>query len=183
MAQKRIRPVENNKHKGKTYAILLQKYNDAMNNGFYGEAELIVYAFLEDRLRAFLYYCDTINTKNSNNINEIAERIYGREANIKNISTKTDVILKILKSCNNPEFSDDDYMCHLRKVFKYSINITEMKKQISKINKWCEYRNEVVHALFNKDLEDLRSGYKNHVEEGYLLARYIDQVVLKIKNV
>ena len=50
-------------------------YNDAMNNGFYGEAELIVYAFLEDRLRAFLYYCDTINTKNSNNINEIAERM------------------------------------------------------------------------------------------------------------
>ena len=36
---------------------------------------------------------------------------------------------------------------------------------------------------FNKDLEDLRSGYKNHVEEGYLLVRYIDQVVSKIKNV
>ena len=81
-----IKRVENNKNKGKTYSELIRKYNDAISNEFYGEAELIVYAFLEDRLRSFIYYSDLIDSFNSNRINENAEGIYGKDLDIKDIS-------------------------------------------------------------------------------------------------
>ena len=51
MDKPKIERVKNGKNKGKTYSELISKYNDAIKNGFYGEAELIVYAYLEDRLR------------------------------------------------------------------------------------------------------------------------------------
>ena len=49
-----IKSVDNNKSKGKTYTELINMYNKAMSNGFYGEAEIIVYAFIEDRLKSLL---------------------------------------------------------------------------------------------------------------------------------
>lgn len=54
MKEPLIKRVDDNTSKGKTYSALLRKYKEAMENGFYGEAELVVYAFLEDRLRPFL---------------------------------------------------------------------------------------------------------------------------------
>jgi hypothetical protein len=36
--------------------------------------------------------------------------------------------------------------------------------------------------MFNKDLEALRAGYKEHVEEGYLLGRYVDSQVQALKR-
>ena len=48
---------------------------------------------------------------------------------------------------------------------------------MNKIEKWSSYRNEIVHAMFNKDLEALRAGYKEHVEEGYHLGGYVDSQI------
>lgn len=64
----KIKPVENNQSKGKTYANLMANYKNAMEQEFYGEAELIVYAFIEDRLKAFLYYSDALNARNSKEV-------------------------------------------------------------------------------------------------------------------
>ena len=41
----------------------------------------------------------------------------------------------------------------------------------------------MIHGLFNKDLEDLHSGYKDHVETGYQLARKLDSYVEQLKRV
>ena len=182
MSQPKIKLVENNKKKGKTYRNLIAKYNDAMTSGFYGEAELIVYAFMEDRLRSFLYYFGALKSNNRRYINEDMVELYGKSVKVDKISTKIDIIESLFKACNDKSINND-FTCDARKIIKYAINPGEVKRTLRQIKKWCEYRNEVVHGLFNKDLNDLRMGFEEHVNEGYLLARQVDRYVEMIKKV
>lgn len=178
----KIKQVQNNKSKGKTYTKLLTKYNEAMENGYYGEAELIVYAFLEDRLRALIYHYGALDARNSREINEKMSSVYGRPVRIDNISAKIDVIKCILDVSQN-DSCNDEFTAEIKTIVKYSAPPTEIKRTLSEIKKWCDYRNEITHAMFNKDIEDLRSGYEEHVKEGYLLARQIDKYVAGVKRV
>ena len=80
---------------------------------------------------------------------------------------------------------DDDkneYEMFLSTVYGVSQNIPKLKKSLDAILKWCGYRNEVVHAMFHKDLDALRACYKEHVEEGFRLAREIDSAVTALKR-
>lgn len=182
MAQK-IKPVESNKSKQKTYAKIMGKYKRAVENGFYGEAELIVYAYMEDRLRSFIYYSDGLDRWNSKTINENLKNVCGDVGSINDIGTKINIIKKLIRESKSSGTSKDEYIKNLGKVYKYAFNATEFKALLNKIDKWREYRNEVVHALLNKDLEDLHSTYKGHVEEGYGLARELDNIVNRLKRV
>ena len=182
MNKPKIKRVDNGKNKSKTYAELISKYNNAIENGFYGEAELIVYAYLEDRLRAFIYYSDLISSFNCNAINENAVELYGEPLDIKNITGK----IKLIRKALNVHQLDTQDMSplekDLNKCYSTVLKVGEMKKYLDKIDKWCGYRNEIVHALFNKDLNDLRQHYKEHVEKGFDLARYIDNQVVALKR-
>ena len=48
---------------------------------------------------------------------------------------------------------------------------------VKEIENWRQYRNQIVHAMFSKDIEVLRSNYKEHVEQGYQFGRYVDRQV------
>lgn len=183
MGQPKIKQVEDNYKKGNTYAKLIEQYNLALKEGFYGEAELIVYAFLEDRLRSFLYYSNGLDHWNSAYINENMQKIYGGELRIYDIGCKLTMIEAALKIAETEAADEnDDYYVFLRTVYNISIDIGEFKKTIKQIRKWCNYRNEIIHAMFNKDLDALRSGFKEHVEKGFELARVVDANVRKLKN-
>ena len=182
MKEPKIKRVGNNRNKGKTYAALMHNYKVAMENGYYGEAELIVYAFIEDRLRSFLYYSGLLEPYNSTHINDYGTVIYGQDACINNISVKIDIIKKAFKACSDSNLKND-FIKELKRNYRVSVNIPEFRGKLNKVSKWCEYRNEIVHGIFNKDLESLRSGYQSHVEDGYQLGRYIDQQVQKLKEV
>ena len=182
MKEPLIKRVSNNKSKGRTYSTLLGKYKEAIENGYYGEAELVVYAFMEDRLRSFLYYSDLIDNINSNKITENAELINGGELDIKNISSKIQLIRKALKVCSLKADEMSPFEKSLKRRYNTAIKIGELKKALKQIEKWCKYRNEIVHALFNKDLEDLRKGYEQHVRDGMQLARYFDSQVQSLKK-
>lgn len=182
MKEPKIKRVDSNKSKGKTYKALIEKYNDAMQNGYYGEAELIVYAFLEDRLRAFIYYSGLIDNRNANKVNENGVEIIGEEIEIKNITNKIKLIGKSLDLCSKNASELTNFQGSLRRCYKATVKVGEMKKSLDKIDKWCKYRNEIVHGLFNKDLNALRAGFKEHIEEGFELARYIDSQVSKLKT-
>lgn len=183
MGKPRIKPVSSNASKNKTYASLIKKYNDAMSSEYYGEAELIVYEFLEDRLRSFIYYSDLIDTWNGKKINENAIALYGGEASINNISTKVEVIIAALNICTKNDSEQSDFEKSLIMAYNYSINHREFVVALKKIIKWCNYRNEIVHAMFNKDIIALREGYAEHVKEGFELARYVDKQVQELKKV
>ena len=71
MARKlQIERAKNSKDKQQTYAKFLGIYKQSVEQGYYGEAELIVYAYMEDRLRALLYYIEAIDTRDVIEINE-----------------------------------------------------------------------------------------------------------------
>ena len=177
----KIKPVESNKSKGKTYRVLMAQYKNAMENGYYGEAELIAYAYIEDRLKAFLYYSDALNSRNATSINENMSEIMGLQKGINNISDKIEVIRSAFKACNQTK-NDNPYVQHLKTVYRVSIDIPEMKSKMKELEKWCAYRNEIIHAVFNKDMDALHLIYKDHVEKGFSLGRYFDHQVALLAN-
>ena len=177
----KIEPVDNTYDKRNTYQHLICQYRKAMAKGFYGEAELIVYAFLEDRLRSFLYHIDAIDRRNSRGINENMEVIFGECKNIDSINTKLDIIEKTLKLVNKNDIKSE-YSKELARLYHIGLNVSDFRSTIKKIRKWTGYRNEIVHAMFNKNIDALRAGYKEHVEEGFSYARYIDQQVENISK-
>lgn len=182
MKEIKIKPVENNKSKGKTYTALMKNYKEAMENGYYGEAELVVYAFLEDRLRAFLYYSEVLDRRNSKFTNDDFALLYGDNLDISNISSKIKAVRTLLKACSSDMYKDNPFVVSLKRNYSYAINSAELKNRLKKIDIWCDYRNEIVHAMFNKDLDALRNGFKEHVEKGYELGRYIDKQVSMLKR-
>ena len=60
-----VKAVTNNHEKYRTYKEHLTKYNLAMENEFYFEAMIIIYAMMEDRLTSFLYHIDAIKSMES----------------------------------------------------------------------------------------------------------------------
>ncbi len=177
-----IKQVKCNKDKGKTYAELMDLYNDAISNGYLGEAELIVYAFIEDRLKALLSYLELTDVDRLT-LNEKARSVYkGKKTDLRDLSTKLDLVSDLITACRK-ENEDNEYIVYIRKVFSYSVDIGNLNEIIRRIRTWGRYRNEIVHGIFNKDLAALRAGYKEHVEEGYKLARLVDKYVRRIKSV
>lgn len=67
--QKKIEIVKDNKDKQLTYQKQMGRYKKALDNKFYFEAMLIVYAMLEDRLHSFLYYIGAFRNANDRNLN------------------------------------------------------------------------------------------------------------------
>ena len=53
---------------------------------------------------------------------------------------------------------------------------------IKEIEEWCSYRNEIVHALMNKNLESMESELKEKAEAGMRLASRIDLQERMIKK-
>ena len=121
---------------------------------------------------------------NSNKLNEKAAIINGGvlDMDIKNISSKIQIIQYALKTCSMKADEMTPFEKNLEKRYKSSVKVGEMQKTLKHIDKWCKYRNEVIHALFNKDLGDLRKGYEQHVKEGMKLARCVDDQVKSLKN-
>ena len=103
--EKMIKPVKNNVEKQAAYRVQLGRYRKALNNEFYFEALLIVYAMLEDRMRSFLYYIGAVRQFNSEKLNvdktkSILRMLYfgsekaaaNRKINFENISVKETLI-------------------------------------------------------------------------------------------
>lgn len=170
-----------------TYRNIIEKYNKAIENGFYFEAIFIGYALIDDRLKSFIYHLNLIDVyrgRKSNNLqldNELKIILkYDKDSiNIRNISTKIFIIKKILAHLKNNEkrYSYEDMFKQLD-----NLNINEVLKKLKEIQNWSEYRNELVHALMNKDNETLN---KIVIEKAKLVEsyfRYIDKQVTILKK-
>lgn len=175
-----IKRARNNKEKQQTYSRFIGVYKQSIAEGFYGEAEIIVYAFLEDRLRSFMYYTELINRRSARKVNEKTETLIGEFKCLNGITSKINVIESSMKKCSKVETDYDTHASFLANVYKY-INKTDFRKCLEDIRQWCNYRNEVVHGLFEKDLDDLYKGYREHVAEGFILARTLDKYVQELK--
>jgi len=193
---RQIIPVKDNKDKANTYKTLMTKYSKAVENECFFEAMLIVYAFLEDRLRSYLFYIGALKATTSikfdnevikKEIKSIVDTFSGDDKpnlGITNISGK----IRIVKSVNRWYKEDcinadsNGYLTELAECLDTLVDADEMLDVLEKLDTWCEYRNEVIHSVLNKNLESLYSDLGNRVETGMEYGRIIDKQVSALKR-
>ena len=184
MSEKMIKSVSDNVSKQRTYKKLLGRYKLAIKNEFYFEAMLIVYAMLEDRLRSMLYYMGVLvnrekllfHKKTKNQVQDIVS-MYQSDSkttrSMKNITGKMEIIEAMLKWSTECENVEDRYLLLLKSALE-TIDIGAMLETLDCLEGWLKYRNEVIHASMNKDIDSLFSDLPEKIEEGMRCARLID---------
>lgn len=195
-SERKIEPVKNNADKGKTYQEHTKKYNRAIKSECYFEALLITYAMMEDRLRSYLYYLGCLKSRSSykfdNNkirkdIKSLVDQYSGesvRDLGITSITGKMRIVKSVQiwfkQGCQNPEKSV--YLEELASCIDVNGDSQEMLDTLDKLRDWCDYRNEIIHALLNKNLDSLYQELPQRAEDGMVLARMIDKHVRRLKS-
>ena len=196
MTERQIKPVKDNKDKQRTYRENIGKYRLAVKHGFYFEAMLIDYAMLEDRLRSFLYHIGGLKTKDSHKfdnknvkkylkpiVSEYKEKDESDTFIIKSISGKMTIIKATLNWAAYVEHAPEEkYLKTLKSQYESALDIKGMLDALEDVRKWCDYRNEVIHALMNKNLESLDEQLEEQAIKGMEVARYIDAQIKQLKK-
>ena len=191
-----IKPVKDNIDKQNSYRENLRRYNKAMQEGFYLEAILIDYAILEDRLRSYIYHLGLLNTKDSYKANGTKAKKslkgiisdYKRNNendnfNINSISGKIKIIRCTLLWAEQEVFDKEDkYLKALRDQYDRYLDVDGLLATLSEIDSWREYRNEIIHSLFNKNTYSLNEDIAIQAERGMMLARFVDNQVKCLKR-
>ena len=188
MSERMIEPVKSNTEKALTYCQMKGRYNKAMKEGFYFEAVAIDYAMIEDRLRSFLYHIGVLNTRESAKSDvketkkfhiEIYNNFFDKKftgLDLKNISAKYGLIRAVLNWVTTTEGAEGKYQIKLKYACE-SLDAEDVFNCIDKLEKWCDYRNEIIHGLMNKKVESLYSELAEKADEGMKLATKIDAYV------
>ena len=191
-----IDPVKNNTDKQNTYRTNISRYNKAMKEGFLLEALLIDYALMEDRLRSFLYHIGLLNTRSSTKMNgkkaksslrDIVKEYKENDENdyfiLDTISGKMKIIRCTLKWADQEDYDrTDKYLAALRQQYDRYVDVDGLLMTLDEIAKWCEYRNEVIHALLNKSTDSLDERLEVQAKKGMELARFLDGQVKCVKR-
>ena len=77
---------------------------------------------------------------------------------------------------------DDKYLLALRRQYDKYIDTGSLMETLSDIEDWCAYRNEIIHALMNKSIEDVELGLAEKAAYGMRLCRELDSQVDRLKN-
>ena len=193
---RQIKPVTDNLDKQRTYAENIRRYNKAMKEGFYFEALLIDYAMIEDRLRSFIYHIGGLKTRDEhkiskgyakNKLSEIVEKhkVEGESKGlgITSLSGKMKIVrATLIWSTELESTPDDKYLRILKSQYEGQLDIGGILDTLEKIREWCDYRNEVIHALMNKSVESVDERIADQAAKGMVLARYLDSQVKNLKK-
>lgn len=186
----KIVSVNDNNEKKITYQELNKNLKSAYENNNYHEIINLSYAMIEDRLKTILdllyviedrnknpYPCDYIDRILRNLLNYKDDPDKKKIYKINNISTKLNIIEKIIKSK-----SDNEYIKDCKKIIDKNIGINVLLNWIEEVRKWTKIRNEIVHCSFNKNIDSLTDNLKTCAQEGYILANCIKKYSNKLKD-
>lgn len=187
--------VKNNQEKYQRYHKYMDRLKKARENGFYLEGVFILYAMMEDRLSAFLFHAGVTNSQRTQMtstqpikslIREILEIEDGKGIQIQKIGNKIKSARMILQWSQGykPDDSARDYLAELHRQVQRSARREELPAALDCLQEWCDSRNELVHALLNKNLENQEELFHRLVEEGCVLSRKLDNFVrsFKVRN-
>jgi hypothetical protein len=192
MVQK-FQSVTNNQEKFETYKIQMERFNHAKDQGFYLEGIFILYAMLEDRLSSFLYYAGVVNqnrdglTKNNEvrpDLEVMLSSLGNKKYRISNISNKISIFQQIMAYTTTTPANDSSIGYHfvLNNQIKKTKGQEEMISLLDDISKWCQARNELVHALLNKNVDRQKEKLLSLIEEAFLYCRQLDNFVRAFKR-
>jgi hypothetical protein len=186
-----IKKVINNKDKELTYRELNKKCKLALLNNEYETLLLYSYAMIEDRLLSMLHYLYVIDRYSesllpNDDIDKIIRPLlkYNNESDkskvykINNITTK----INILKIFNKKNKDISPYINDCYRIIDHNIKIDYLKDYFKRLNNWIRIRNEIIHASFNKNINDLNNQLKDSSIEGYNLAKEISKYANSIKD-
>ena len=81
-----------------------------------------------------------------------------------------------------PNNETSEYLKVLAECIDLNVDSNEMLDTLNQLRDWCDYHNEVIHSLMNKNLESLYKELSVRADDGFLLARIIDRSVHKLKK-
>ena len=194
MPKCQIRQANTNMERQETYKYLIARYRRSVKEGFYFEALMIAYAMQEDRLKSLLYYAGTFDNRNTIKVSKKTEKDlrfllrkrYGEKERL--VLTTITGKIKLLESllfwsetAIETECECNEYLISVKRLFE-SVDIAALKEILDNLQKWLEYRNEVIHASMNKNITGLYDNIENKVEQGMEYARELDIHVKAIKK-
>ena len=187
--------VSNNTEKYFNYKDQMDRLKKARAEGFYLESIFIIYAMLEDRLSAFLYYTGVSNNTRDRLTSTKAVRpqldqvlCVGNKPNfsLNKVSTKSKLIKELLLWSDAYEAKDNskEYLDILCNQVNRAGRKAEVVAILAGIEAWCKARNELVHALLNKKLDGQEETLKQLVEAGLQYSRKLENFVrsFKVRN-
>ena len=188
-----IDSVKNNQEKFKTYKEIMGCLSKAIKAGFYYEAILIDYALLEDRLVSYLYHMGIIGERDKLKIGTKRKKelkpillSYNQKADnlrLKNISTKIMIVKTLLlwASETTEDLSRNKYLKTLKSRCE-SVDVDGVVEILDSLDKWRDYRNEIIHCLMSKSTYSIDSTLKEQVLNGRDYARFLDAQLRIIKR-
>ncbi len=188
-----IEKVSDGEEKRMTFSAMVKQHNLAMKHGFYLEALLIDYAMIEDRLTAFLWTCGAVNKAdgkgglgNKANKKSLMQfyTAYTKNTNppkMSNISAKIDTCQALLCFGESDYTGTDRYLNALHTGLR-SLDIRALKDTLTCVQKWKNYRNEVIHSLMGKRIDSLYAQLAENAECGLAYARVIDKASQRLKR-
>lgn len=189
-----IEHVHDNKDKQATYTYQIGRYRKALKEEFYLEAMMIVYSMMEDRLRALLFYAGVFDDRNSlkvsnktkSDLKSILSSKYGegKQFSLTTIKGKMELIYSIMEwvgAANTSENEYDQYQMALKSLME-STDLEQLKDVLDQISQWVKYRNDIMHASMNKNIDAMYSGMREKVEMGMEYARILDAHVKDLKK-
>lgn len=194
MVERKIQPVQDNTEKQQTYRKMLGKYSNAMNQKFFCEALMIDYAMIEDRLRSMIYHMGFLADRNKTSIWKKARPYllqivseYKREKeddalSITSLNGKIKIVRSVFQWTANADggYRDNPHLTVLKSRLD-GIEYEKVFRVLDDIDRWRVYRNEVVHAMMNKNILQLEETMQPYAEEGMRLARELDAIEREIK--
>ena len=193
MGTEQIDSVKNNQEKYKTYREIMGRLSKAIKVGFYYEAILIEYALIEDRLVSFLYHMGIIGERDILKMGKKRKKelkpillSYNQKADnlrLKNISTKIMIVKTILlwASETTDDLSKNKYLKTLKSRCE-SVDVDGIVEILDSLDKWRDYRNEIIHCLMSKNTYSIDSTLKEQVLNGRDYARFLDAQLRIIKR-
>ena len=193
MGTEQIDSVKNNQEKYKTYKEIMGRLSKAIRAGFYYEAILIEYALIEDRLISYLYHMGIIGEREKLKMGKKRKKelkpillSYNQKADnlrLANISTKIMIVKTILlwAAETTDDLSRNRYLKTLKSRCE-SVDVDGIVEILDSLDKWRDYRNEIIHCLMSKNTYSIDSTLKEQVLNGREYARYLDAQLRIIKK-
>ena len=190
--ERKIKPVNDNEEKRQNFARAKAKLKVAIKYGFYLEALSIEYSIIEDRLMAIFNHLQflTPSLKFNNKCKPFALALYSRKnkklfSNNKtptlfNISNKI-LLLSALFDWSKEYNGDNLYLSTVAKVVE-RLNYEKLGFFFAKIDAWRDVRNEITHAMMNKNPIDYNEKVADAVAVGEELMKIIDNEERKIRD-
>jgi len=192
-----IERVKDNNDQYCTYQVNMEKYKKARDNGYFYEAIVIDYAYLEDRLFSFLYHCGLVNTRMSKTIDnkEALDCItpisptpnkQKKNSNIKidTISTKLRTIRLLLEWARDTDVNqiENPSQVILKNTIVERIDIPGTLKTLEDINNWKPSRNGITHSLMTKNIFSVEENIEQLAIQGMPLGQFIATQVKRLKK-